>query len=319
MSDGSSASENFGRTPGVTVDMAGSAEILDVIRKSQKGKRPVFVQGRGATAEDVKELTSQPINVSEGSTLIVKTRADAGCLFVTDSMGNTFKAMPRPPGAKAIDEDSEWAKLEEGTLAGPARSIAFSSTSHSVMFNGPDGSKFGLMDIVGVTGNTVVTKNRVSKITLGSVTVCISQAFEHQAAAMKTDWEVLSLPTIDGVRPHEWGYTVDMVLDASGGAISIRHNSVALRSANFAAPLSCLTDSEELIVVSSTRPPVVMISKDQPSASAYVEARLFLRDIRPPTKLSRRPSSYPSNPKVGRNSPCTCGSGKKYKRCCGAG
>jgi preprotein translocase subunit SecA len=26
----------------------------------------------------------------------------------------------------------------------------------------------------------------------------------------------------------------------------------------------------------------------------------------------------PSVPKVGRNDPCPCGSGKKYKRCCGA-
>nr|WP_245203734.1 SEC-C metal-binding domain-containing protein [Ammoniphilus resinae] len=25
-----------------------------------------------------------------------------------------------------------------------------------------------------------------------------------------------------------------------------------------------------------------------------------------------------SKPKVGRNDPCTCGSGKKYKKCCGA-
>ena len=24
-------------------------------------------------------------------------------------------------------------------------------------------------------------------------------------------------------------------------------------------------------------------------------------------------------PKVGRNDPCPCGSGKKYKKCCGAG
>jgi preprotein translocase subunit SecA len=26
-----------------------------------------------------------------------------------------------------------------------------------------------------------------------------------------------------------------------------------------------------------------------------------------------------SEPKIGRNEPCPCGSGKKYKRCCGAG
>ena len=30
------------------------------------------------------------------------------------------------------------------------------------------------------------------------------------------------------------------------------------------------------------------------------------------------PVTVRSGPKVGRNDPCTCGSGKKYKNCCGA-
>jgi len=29
-----------------------------------------------------------------------------------------------------------------------------------------------------------------------------------------------------------------------------------------------------------------------------------------------RPDGRPSGRKVGRNDPCPCGSGKKYKRCC---
>jgi uncharacterized protein len=32
-----------------------------------------------------------------------------------------------------------------------------------------------------------------------------------------------------------------------------------------------------------------------------------------------RSSTTRRSPKVGRNEPCPCGSGKKYKRCCGAG
>ena len=32
-----------------------------------------------------------------------------------------------------------------------------------------------------------------------------------------------------------------------------------------------------------------------------------------------RPQPVVRGPKVGRNDPCTCGSGKKYKKCCGAG
>jgi preprotein translocase subunit SecA len=34
--------------------------------------------------------------------------------------------------------------------------------------------------------------------------------------------------------------------------------------------------------------------------------------------LDITPAPIRSGPKVGRNDPCTCGSGKKYKNCCGA-
>lgn len=35
------------------------------------------------------------------------------------------------------------------------------------------------------------------------------------------------------------------------------------------------------------------------------------KDKRPATKVGVR-----TEPKIGRNTPCTCGSGKKYKKCC---
>jgi len=34
-------------------------------------------------------------------------------------------------------------------------------------------------------------------------------------------------------------------------------------------------------------------------------------------RMRRNPAAMPSAPKVGRNDPCPCGSGKKYKKCCG--
>lgn len=46
----------------------------------------------------------------------------------------------------------------------------------------------------------------------------------------------------------------------------------------------------------------------------WVDDRWMYRDAAAPQiETSRR-----SQPKVGRNQPCTCGSGKKYKKCCGA-
>jgi preprotein translocase subunit SecA len=38
----------------------------------------------------------------------------------------------------------------------------------------------------------------------------------------------------------------------------------------------------------------------------------------PVEALSGRVEPYRAPPKVGRNEPCPCGSGKKYKKCCGA-
>ncbi|HSF23252.1 MAG TPA: SEC-C metal-binding domain-containing protein, partial [Blastocatellia bacterium] len=32
-----------------------------------------------------------------------------------------------------------------------------------------------------------------------------------------------------------------------------------------------------------------------------------------------RQDSFRAGPKAGRNDPCPCGSGKKFKKCCGAG
>ncbi len=40
----------------------------------------------------------------------------------------------------------------------------------------------------------------------------------------------------------------------------------------------------------------------------------------PPVSRDAKPETYvKTEPDVGRNDPCPCGSGKKYKKCCGAG
>jgi len=47
------------------------------------------------------------------------------------------------------------------------------------------------------------------------------------------------------------------------------------------------------------------------------EESLVMRDPRIGLPLAATPPSSPSHPKVGRNDPCPCGSGKKYKKCHG--
>lgn len=46
--DDGSASENYGRIPGITVDKAGSAEAFEIISEAHRGNQPGFIQGRGA-------------------------------------------------------------------------------------------------------------------------------------------------------------------------------------------------------------------------------------------------------------------------------
>jgi uncharacterized protein len=52
-------------------------------------------------------------------------------------------------------------------------------------------------------------------------------------------------------------------------------------------------------------------------AAGLVEAYLYFRQEGQPQASTRRPEPQHANVKIGRNDPCPCGSGKKFKRCCG--
>jgi len=52
-------------------------------------------------------------------------------------------------------------------------------------------------------------------------------------------------------------------------------------------------------------------------AAGLVQAYRYFRAHRPVSPSAHTSELRRSTPKVGRNEPCSCGSGKKYKRCCG--
>jgi hypothetical protein len=219
------------------------------------------------------------MNLTKGSTLIVKTKGESPPLFITSSNGNTF----RHARATNIDLDAEWAKLEEGKQAGASHRIEFSPTSASYVFSGPNGPSpaYGSVEFLGVPGDAVVTKNRVTKIVLGTFKIQAYPAFEHHSVPLKTTWNIPSQLTVNGAEAHDWGYTVEMVIDPTGASITVHENSVAFRSTGNAA-VSCLKDTEELVLSSATRPFKTVISKESPSASMLLEARILVRDIIPP-------------------------------------
>jgi len=56
-----------------------------------------------------------------------------------------------------------------------------------------------------------------------------------------------------------------------------------------------------------------------PEEEARIENSSSPRHFAPPSSKSKEPSTIKrESPKVGRNDPCPCGSGKKHKKCCGA-
>jgi len=55
----------------------------------------------------------------------------------------------------------------------------------------------------------------------------------------------------------------------------------------------------------------------QHMAAGLLGAHRYFRQHRQPYASTRAPQSRHANTKIGRNDPCPCGSGKKYKRCCG--
>ena len=54
-----------------------------------------------------------------------------------------------------------------------------------------------------------------------------------------------------------------------------------------------------------------------PPIDDVVEATAWWGCFEEERASAARAEPYKASPKVGRNEPCPCGSGKKYKRCCG--
>lgn len=52
--------------------------------------------------------------------------------------------------------------------------------------------------------------------------------------------------------------------------------------------------------------------------SAMLESPASFSEANPDSSGNKGSLSKPAGPRIGRNDPCPCGSGKKYKRCCGA-
>jgi uncharacterized protein len=85
--------------------------------------------------------------------------------------------------------------------------------------------------------------------------------------------------------------------------------------AEMLGPILFLCEDENgdpLIQVDEEEAEQLLASAPAAIPDAVIEIAQFWKDHRPPLEPVRR-----DGPKIGRNDPCLCGSGKKYKYCCG--
>jgi len=72
------------------------------------------------------------------------------------------------------------------------------------------------------------------------------------------------------------------------------------------------TDERELLTARQRRQEVTYSDPETTSSAAFQPSQTVDDRTAAAVKTVVR-----NNPKVGRNDPCPCGSGKKYKKCCG--
>jgi uncharacterized protein len=115
------------------------------------------------------------------------------------------------------------------------------------------------------------------------------------------------------LRPDAWARiaeaTVDGDLNDAGKAVAMM-----LVLADFAQGESKLTDEQAAILTEDVPATIAdIVFSIQHWTSTQRQSEHF-----PSMAAANRPTPPRSTPKVGRNDPCPCGSGKKYKKCCGA-
>lgn len=156
--------------------------------------------------------------------------------------------------------------------------------------------------------------NEVARL-LSGPDVSISPVYDQDQRSGDIYWEswVSGFERGMRLRPDSWARiaeaTVDGELNDAGKAITIM-----LELANIVEGASTLTEQQAAI-----------LTEDVPATIAEL-----VFSIKHWTSTEPKPAPFPSMsaanvpmpprtmPKVGRNDPCPCGSGKKYKKCCGA-
>jgi hypothetical protein len=275
---GNAELQNFGGTPGLLLPLDQERHL---IQQLLPGKRPVFLQGRQVRTSGASTSTTTPMSVSEGSTLVVTLRSEKPPLFLTDSAGNTFTNASAMNGWNISPEEEELEyenKVSQETIGDPKTvQLVPGKAAGSIMT--ARGTALGAITIDGVPMQLTLRKNKIVIEILNSISVKLDPAVEYRGPSHTMLGTISCIPTIDGIQPLRWDYSIEVVITESGCTLSIRKMAVGFRSVNYQRKTNFLSSSEELALVAPRRRVELTVSKSTPTAAANIEARFLLRDF----------------------------------------
>ena len=271
--------QNFGGTPGTPSSLPEVKNLLDEILP---GQQPVFVQGREVRSSGTSTMTTNPMNVTEGNTLIVTVKADKPTLFLTDASGNTFTHASASRGwnISPEEEESEYESTHRDKPIGPLNSIELIPGTALGSIMTATGMALGEIKIHGSAKQLTLKKNRIAVEVLNTISVQLDPGVEYKGPSHKMLGVIKCIPTIGGVRPRDWSYTLEVSIDETEGCtITLRKMSLAFRSANYPGGMKLLSGLEELVLAAPRRKVELKVSRTAPAGTADIEARFLLRDF----------------------------------------
>jgi hypothetical protein len=221
------------------------------------------------------------MNVTKGNPLIVTVKSDKPPLFLTDSLGNTFTCASTAHGWSPPPEEEEldYENAHRDKQIGEPKTVELVSgkTVASIMTAG--GTALGGITIDGMAKQLTLRKNKIAIGILNKINVKLDLAVEYRGPSHTMLGTISCIPTIDGIRPNEWSYSIEITIEETGCTLSLRKMSVAFRSVNYAGGMKLLSSSEELALLAPRKRVELTVSKSTPTATANIEARFLRKDF----------------------------------------
>ena len=212
------------------------------------------------------------------------------------------------------DENDEfvWLRDEQtgpGVLGGPVTLGSIEFVGDELVLSVNSSERFArarrwLTELPGVTFQAVTTRcldepdedrpmdERIAKPEPVEITPEMAAEFQETMDQYYMDWLDMPLPIFDGLSPRQACRTAD---GRQQVAVLIRTMSEPMGDAPISIPRQAMFRDLGL--------------KPDPTPETPAVARAARRP--------RNAGETPSRDKIGRNDPCPCGSGRKYKKCCG--